>query len=148
MARGLKAKPRVFKPFPNNTVLFRAAMQRSWFSTDGRRGAPPAFYRRPLTHSHPDAKGLSVDDSQATIIRKLTKEFYGFISLEVGQIKSLGLAVKRDGITHANIDSGSVELPFRDERDLAALAKCEAIAIKLANLSIGYPQLFPAKPAV
>ena len=89
--------PSALTPFSNVVTIFRAAKNKSWFSADGKKGAPPAFYRRsPETSEYPDIKGLSVDTSKDEIKKGLTKKFYGFVSLKVGDVRSLDLEVIRD----------------------------------------------------
>jgi hypothetical protein len=133
-------------PFPDDTTVFRAAKSKTWFSADGKKGAPPAFYRRsPLNYEHPDHKGLSVGTSREEITDSLEGKFYGFISLEVGDVRNLKLDVVRDSNTHGNITDGEIELPFRHPTDLAIIAESDHLAIALADLSTGYPELIPAK---
>ena len=132
--------------FSNGTIVFRAAKSRTWFSADGKKGAPPAFYRRsPETHDYPDLKGLSVDVSKDEIKKSLDNKFYGYISLKVGAVRALKLEVVRDGTTHGNITGGLIELPFRHPTDLAVIAESDRLAIALADISTAHPELIPAK---
>ena len=134
-------------PFPDNATVFRAAKNKSWFSADGKKGAPPAFYRRsPLNSEYPDLKGLSVDTSTDAILENMDRKFYGFISLEVGQVRGLQLDVERDAATHGNITNGEIELPFRHPTDLTIIAESDRLAIALADISTGHFELIPAKP--
>lgn len=133
-------------PFPNGTTVFRAAKSKAWFSTDKKKGAPPAFYRRsPLTHEYPDTKGLSVDTSKDEIKKNLGKKFYGYISLTVGDVRNLQLEVVRDRETHGNITDGDIELPFRHPTDLAIIAESDRLAIALADLSTGHFETIPSQ---
>jgi|SRR5215813_6616568 len=138
--------PPALTPFSDGVIVFRAAKSKTWFSADQKKGAPPAFYRRsPETHPHPDLKGLSVDTSKDEIKNGLDNKFYGYLSLKVGDVRSLQLEVVRDKATHGNITDGLIELPFRHPTDLSIIAESDRLAIALADMSTGHFEVIPAK---
>lgn len=137
--------PHKFPPFSGDTIVFRAAKSKAYFSADRTKGAPLAFYRRPLTSEYPDHKGLSVDTSRENILNNMKGKFYGYISLKVGAVRSLKLEVLRDSETHGNITDGEIELPFRHPTDMAINAQVELLANALAEASQAHFEMIPAQ---
>jgi hypothetical protein len=95
---------------PCNTIVYRAAMDESWFSADNAEVDAIAFHRR----ERRDPTGLSIGRHDRFYRGHLTRPIAGVISIHVGHVRDVGdelgiaLDVAIDADPHGNI----LGLPF------------------------------------
>jgi hypothetical protein len=124
MAKMAKSSMNPFGKLPEDSVFYRAILRKQWIDEDtGRVKADASFLR-------PGEYGLSVNVASACSPQQCAELFrkcYGIASLEVGQVREIGLDVAQDSPTHANIAG----LPLKE----VDLAEAERFAGLLAKQS-------------
>ncbi|MEH2113032.1 hypothetical protein [Nostoc sp.] len=113
-----------FRSLPKDAVIYRALLRKQWVDEDTGRVKADAYFLRALE------SGLSVN--LATVCSPeqcagLFRKCYGIASLEVGDVRKIGLDVEQDSANHANI----IGLPHREDY----LAEAERLAGLLAKQS-------------
>lgn len=91
-------------PYDCTQIVFRAQIYEDWVK-NGRVRAQ-AFTRRLA-----DRDGLSVSPTREDSSAGLSKPIFGYISLHVGWVRSIGLDVIPDSPIHGNV----VGVPYREE---------------------------------
>jgi hypothetical protein len=111
MNENLLAEPHpVLNPLTNETIVYRAAMDESWFSEDKEEVDSIAFQRREKR----DPTGLTIGLHDRFYRGSLTRPIAGIVSIQVGQVRDVGrdleprLDVLIDHAPHGNI----MGLPF------------------------------------
>jgi len=102
--------PALPEPLACNTIVYRAAMDESWFSENKSEVDAIAFHRRELR----DPTGLTIGLNDRFYRDRLTRPIAGVISIHVGHVRDVGdelevaLDVVIDRAPHGNI----LGLPF------------------------------------
>ena len=112
------------EPLPDSAIVYRALLRKQWIDSETQM---VLFYAYLLRQNEP---GLSVRIASACSPEQCAARFrkcYGVASLNVGEIRELGLDVVQDSLSHGNI----VGLPYSGDDPQNA----EKIARKLANQS-------------
>jgi hypothetical protein len=107
-----------------DAIVYRSLLRKQWIDEDTGRVKADAYFLRP------GEPGLSVNLASVCAPEDCARFFrkcYGVASLEVGDVREIGLDVAQDAVNHANI----VGLPHRDED----LARAERLAGLLAKRS-------------
>ncbi|MEG3861223.1 hypothetical protein [Microcoleus sp. herbarium12] len=114
-----------FEPLPESAIVYRALLRRQWIDEANNLVVSSAYLLRA------NEPGLSVTIASVCSPEQCAAKFrncYGVASLQVGQIRELGLDAVPDSASHAQI----VGLPYViDDRDRA-----ERLADLLAEQSI------------
>ena len=113
-----------FAPLPNHAVIYRALLRKQWIDEDTGRVKADAYLLRA------NEPGLSVNLASVCFPEQcaaLFRKCYGVASLEVGDVREIGLDVEQDAVNHANI----VGLPDRADD----MAEAERLAGLLARRS-------------
>jgi hypothetical protein len=112
---------------PDDAIVYWVLLRKTWIDKDTGMIQPDAFFLR----KNKNEQGISVNIAKVYSPEQSAARFtncYGVISLVVGNIRSLGLDVVRDSISHANI----VGLPYREDNRVLA----ERFADLLAEQSV------------
>lgn len=113
-----------FAALPLDAVVYRALLRKQWIDEDTVRVKADAYFLRATE------PGLSVNLASVCSpeqCARLFRKCYGVASLEVGDVRSIGLDVEKDSVNHANI----VGLPHREDD----LVEAERLAGLLAKRS-------------
>ena len=113
-----------FAPLPDNATVYRALLRKQWLNEDTGRVKADAYFLRA------NERGLSVNLASVCSAKQcadLFRKCYGVASLEVEDIRQVGLDVEQDSGNHGNI----LGLPYREDD----LAKAERLAGLLAKQS-------------
>ncbi|NJK74574.1 MAG: hypothetical protein HC849_10940 [Oscillatoriales cyanobacterium RU_3_3] len=102
-----------FAPLAENAIVYRALLRRQWIDEESNVVLSPAYLLRA------NEAGLSVTIASVRSPEQCAAKFrncYGVASLQVGQIRELGLDAVPDSTSHAQI----IGLPHvKDDRDRA-----------------------------
>ncbi|MEK0182478.1 MAG: hypothetical protein EAZ78_12290 [Oscillatoriales cyanobacterium] len=102
-----------FEPLPESAIVYRALLRRQWIDEANNLVVSSAYLLRP------NEPGLSVTIASVCSPEQCAAKFqncYGVASIQVGQIRELGLDAIPDSDSHAQI----VGLPYvKDDRDRA-----------------------------
>ncbi len=115
---------RQFEPLPEDAIVYRSLLRKQWINEDTGRVKADAYFLRA------NETGLSVNLASTCSQQQCAKMFrqcYGIASLEVGDVREVGLDVEQDSTNHANV----VGLPYREDN----LAEAERLAGLLAKCS-------------
>ncbi len=124
-------------PLPCETIVYRAAMDESWFSEDKTEVDAIAFHRR----ERRDPTGLTIGLHDRFYRGNLTRPIAGIISIHVGHVRDVGnelevgLDVVIDDTPHGNI----LGLPFAKS---PTRRQAERIASLLARRSARPHEIF------
>ena len=114
-----------FEPLADSAIVYRALLRKQWIDRENNLVLFDAYLLRP------NDRGLSLTIASVSSPEKCAANFkncYGVASLQVGQIRELGLDAVADSVSHAEI----IGLPYpKDDRDRA-----ERLADLLAERSI------------
>jgi hypothetical protein len=113
-----------FDELAMEAIVYRSLLRKQWINEDTGRVKADAYF---LRLSEP---GLSVNLASVCSpedCARLFRKCYGVASLQVGDVREIGLDVEQDAVNHANI----MGLPHRDED----LAQAERLAGLLAKRS-------------
>jgi hypothetical protein len=113
-----------FAALVEEAIVYRSLLRKQWIDEDTGRVKADAYFLRL------NEPGLSVNIASVCSPEECARCFrkcYGIASLEVGDVREIGLDVEQDAVNHANI----VGLPYRDED----LARAERLAGLLARRS-------------
>ena len=113
-----------YDPLPQDAIVYRALLRKQWIDEDTGRVKADAYFLRT------NEQGISVNLASVCSPQQcagLFRKCYGVASLQVGQVREIGLDVKQDSANHANI----VGLPYREDN----LADAERLAGLLAKRS-------------
>jgi hypothetical protein len=113
-----------FEPLPEDAIVYRSLLRKQWINEDTGRVKADAYFLRA------NETGLSVNLASTCSPQQCAEMFrkcYGVASLEVGDVREIGLEVEQDSVNHANV----VDLPYREDD----LAKAERLAGLLAKRS-------------
>ncbi len=121
MTEAFSTSGREFNQLVDDAFVYRAILRQYWIDEDTFRVKRDAYYLR----FDRAETGLSVNVASVCTPEDCVARFkscYGIASLRVGDIRSIGLDVVRDSLSHANI----VGLPYResDSSGLIALRDC------------------------
>jgi hypothetical protein len=101
---------------PCEAIVYRAALEESWFSGDGQTVDPIAFYRR---RGGRDDAGVSIGVTPYAHRNFLNNPIAGVISVHVGHVRDVAdpelqdsLYVEIDNHPHGNIKN----VPFKEKR--------------------------------
>ena len=97
-------------PLACSRIVYRAAMDESWFSTDKSEVDAIAFHRR----ERRDPSGLTIGLNDRFYRGKLLRPIAGIISIHVGHVRDVGveLAIPLDVVIDADPHGNIVGLPF------------------------------------
>jgi hypothetical protein len=102
-------------PLACEFIVFRAALEESWFSSDPQEVDSAAFYRRKGV----DDDGVSIGVSSYSYRSYLKNPIFGIISVHVGHVRDVNdaelpsaLDVEIDDPPHGNI----INVPFKEKR--------------------------------
>lgn len=115
---------RQFDPLPDDATVYRALLRKQWINEDTGKVKADAYFLRA------NEPGLSVNLASVCSPKQcadLFRKCYGVASLEVGDVRQIGLEVQQDSVNHANL----LGLPYREDR----LAEAERLAGLLAKQS-------------
>jgi hypothetical protein len=113
-----------FEPLPEDAIVYRSLLRKQWINEDtGRVKADAYFLRASETGLSVNLASICSPQQCAEMFRKC----YGVASLEVGDVREVGLDVEQDSVNHANV----VGLPYREDN----LAEAERLAGLLAKRS-------------
>jgi hypothetical protein len=115
---------RQFESLPDDAIVYRSMLRKQWIDEDTGRVKADAYFLRA------DELGLSVNLATKCSPQQCAEMFrkcYGVASLQVGDVREIGLDVEQDAVNHANI----VGLPCREDD----LAEAERFAGLLAKRS-------------
>ncbi len=115
---------RQFDPLPDDATVYRALLRKQWINEDTGKVKADAYFLRA------NEPGLSVNLASVCSPKQcadLFRKCYGVASLEVGDVRQIGLDVQQDSVNHANL----LGLPYREDR----LAEAERLAGLLAKQS-------------
>ncbi len=102
-----------FEPLPESAIVYRALLRRQWIDEANNLVLSSAYLLRA------NEPGLSVTIASVCSPEQCAAKFkncYGVASIQVGQIRKLGLDLVADSASHAQI----VGLPYvTDDRDRA-----------------------------
>ncbi len=113
-----------FDALPSDAVVYRALLRKQWINEDTASVKADAYFLRI------NERGLSVNLVSVCSPQQCADRFrkcYGIASLEVGNVREIGLDVEQDSVNHANI----IGLPHKDNN----LAEAERLAGLLAKRS-------------
>jgi hypothetical protein len=113
-----------FDPLPEDAIVYRSLLRKQWIDEDTGRVKADAYFLRI------NEPGLSVNLASECTPQQcadLFRKCYGVASLEVKDIREIGLELEQDSKNHANV----VGLPYREDD----LAKAERLAGLLARKS-------------
>jgi hypothetical protein len=113
-----------FAALTEEAIVYRSLLRKQWIDEDTGRVKADAYFLRP------NEPGLSVNLATVVSPEKCASFFrkcYGVASLEVGDVREVGLNVEQDSVNHANI----LGLPHREDD----LAQAERLAGLLARRS-------------
>jgi hypothetical protein len=111
-----------FEPLPKDAIVYRSLLRKQWINEDTGRVKADAYFLRA------NETGLSVNLASRCSPQQCAKMFrkcYGVASLEVGDVREVGLDIEQDSVNHANV----VGLPYREDN----LAEAERLAGLLAK---------------
>jgi hypothetical protein len=115
---------RQFEPLPENAIVYRSMLRKQWIDEDTGRVKADAYFLRANEH------GLSVNLASKCSPQQCAEMFrkcYGVASLQVGEVREIGLDIEQDAVNHANV----MGLPLREDD----LAEAERLAGLLAKRS-------------
>ena len=97
-------------PLPCETIVYRAAMDETWFSEDKTEVDAIAFHRR----ERRDPSGLTIGLHDRFYRGTLLRPIAGVISIHVGHVRDVGneLGVELDVVVDADPHGNIVGLPF------------------------------------
>ncbi len=113
-----------FEALPEDAIVYRSLLRKQWINEDTGKVKADAYFLRA------NEPGLSVNlasECSPQQCANLFRKCYGVASLEVSDVREIGLNVKQDSKNHANI----VGLPDREDN----LAEAERLAGLLAKKS-------------
>jgi hypothetical protein len=113
-----------YEPLPEDAIVYRALLRKQWIDEDTGRVKADAYFLRA------NEQELSVNLASVFSPQQcagLFRKCYGVASLEIRQVRQIGLDVEQDSANHANI----VGLPYREDN----LADAERLAGLLAKRS-------------
>lgn len=88
-----------FEPLPLDAIVYRILLRKQWISEDTGRVKADAYFLRA------NEPGLSVQIANACSPEQcagLFRKCYGVASLEVRNIRQIGLDVEQDSVNHAS----------------------------------------------
>jgi hypothetical protein len=115
-----------FEPLPEDAIVYRSLLRKQWINEDTGRVKADAYFLRA------NETGLSVNLASTSSLQKCAEMFrkcYGVASLEVGDVRKIGLDVEQDSVNHANV----VGLPYRED-DLAEAERLAGLLAKQSHL--------------
>ncbi|XZO04495.1 MAG: hypothetical protein ACM65L_12625 [Microcoleus sp.] len=110
-----------FEELPDNIVVYRT-LRKGWINGDRLIVKSDAYYLRQRIKEQGISVNFSIEQSLSAL-----KNCEGVASLNVGDIRELGLNVVRDSLSHGSI----IGLPYREENR----PKADELAIFLARKS-------------
>jgi hypothetical protein len=110
-----------FEELPDNIVVYRA-LRKGWIDRDRSIVKSDAYYLRKRINEQSISVNFSIEQSLSAL-----RNCEGVASLNVGEIRELGLNVVRDSSSHGSI----IGLPYREDNRL----KADELALLLARLS-------------
>jgi hypothetical protein len=110
-----------FEILPDNIVVYRA-LRKGWIDRDRSIVKSDAYYLRKRINEQSISVNFSIEQSLSAL-----RNCEGVASLNVGEIRELGLNVVRDSSSHGSI----IGLPYREDNRL----KADELALLLARLS-------------
>lgn len=113
-----------FEPLPEDAIVYRSLLRKQWINEDTGKVKADAYFLRA------NEPGLSVNlasECSPQQCADLFRKCYGVASLEVSEVREIGLNIEQDSKNHANI----VGLPDREDN----LAEAERLAGLLAKKS-------------
>jgi hypothetical protein len=115
---------RQFESLSENAIVYRSLLRKQWIDEDTGRVKADAYFLRA------NESGLSVNLASTCSPQQCAEMFrkcYGVASLQVGEVRAIGLDIEQDAVNHANV----VGLPYREDD----LAEAERLAGLLARRS-------------
>jgi hypothetical protein len=115
-----------FDVLDQDAIVYRSLLRKRWIDEDTFRIKADAYFLRPTE------PGLSVNLASIVTPEQCAKNFrncYGVASLEVGQVRQIGLEVEQDSDNHANI----MGLPHQED-DLAEAERFAGLLAKRSRL--------------
>ncbi|MGK7901259.1 MAG: hypothetical protein AB4352_07575 [Hormoscilla sp.] len=98
------------EPLPDSAIVYRALLRKWWIDSETYEVTDDAYFLR----KNKNESGLSVRLASACSPSECAARFrncYGVASLQVGQVRELGLDVVPDSPSHAQI----IGLPYRED---------------------------------
>ena len=117
---------RQFEPLPENAIVYRSMLRKQWIDEDTGRVKADAYFLRA------NEPGLSVNLASTCSPQQCAEMFrkcYGVASLQVGDVREIGLDIEQDSVNHANV----VGLPYRED-DLAEAERLAGLLAKRSSL--------------
>jgi hypothetical protein len=117
---------RQFEPLPENAIAYRSMLRKQWIDEDTGRVKADAYFLRA------NEPGLSVNLASTCSPQQCAEMFrkcYGVASLQVGDVREIGLDIEQDSVNHANV----VGLPYRED-DLAEAERLAGLLAKRSSL--------------
>ena len=115
-----------FEPLLEDAIVYRSLLRKQWINEDTGRVKADAYFLRA------NETGLSVNLASSCSPQQCAEMFrkcYGVASLEVGDVREVGLDVEQDSVNHANV----VGLPYRED-DLAEAERLAGLLAKRSHL--------------
>jgi hypothetical protein len=115
-----------FEPLPEDAIVYRSLLRKQWINEDTGRVKADAYFLRA------NETGLSVSLASSCSPQQCAETFrkcYGVASLEVGDVREVGLDIEQDSVNHANV----VGLPYRED-DLAEAERLAGLLAKRSHL--------------
>jgi hypothetical protein len=115
---------RQFELLPDDAIVYRSMLRKQWIDEDTGRVKADAYFLRS------NEPGLSVNLASKCSPQQCAEMFrkcYGVASLQVGNVREIGLDIEQDAVNHANV----MGLPCREDD----LAEAERLAGLLAKRS-------------
>jgi hypothetical protein len=122
----VQSRMKQFDTLDQDAIVYRSLLRKQWIDEDTHRVKADAYFLRPME------SGLSVNLASATTPAQCARFFrncYGVVSLEVGQVRQIGLEIEQDSDNHANI----IGLPHRED-DLAEAERLAGLLAKRSHL--------------
>jgi hypothetical protein len=110
-----------FEELPDNIVVYRA-LRKGWIDRDRSIVKSDAYYLRKRINEQSISVNFSIKQSLSAL-----RNCEGVASLNVGEIRELGLNVVRDSSSHGSI----IGLPYREDNR----PRADELALLLARLS-------------
>lgn len=110
-----------FENLPDNTLIYRS-LRKGWIDWDRSIVKSDAYYLRKRINEQSISVNFSIEQSLSAL-----RNCEGVASLNVGEIRELGLNVVRDSSSHGSI----IGLPYREDNRL----KADELALLLARKS-------------
>lgn len=113
-----------FEPLPADAIVYRALLRKQWIDEDTGRVKADAYF---LRANEPSLSVNLANVCSPQECAELFRKCYGVASLEVRDVREIGLDVEQDSLNHGNM----IGLPNREDN----LAEAERIAGLLAKKS-------------